>query len=143
MRRIETAIEIAAAPATVWSVLTDFAAYPQWNPFIVRLEGTPQVGARLSVTVRPPSGKPMSFRPTVLAADAGRALRWRGRVLMPGIFDGEHSFRLEPTAAGCRFHHDETFGGVLVPLFGTMLDSTARGFVEMNESLKRRAEKRG
>ena len=143
MRRIDTSIDIAASPAVVWSLLADIAAYPEWNPFIIRLEGEVRVGAGLTVTAQPPGGKPMSFQPTVLTVEPGRELRWRGKVLMPGIFDGEHSFTLEPIAAGCRFHHNETFGGILVPLFRTMLDSTARGFVEMNEALKRRAEARG
>jgi len=26
-----------------------------------------------------------------------RELRWLGRLLIPGLFDGEHSLRLEPT----------------------------------------------
>jgi hypothetical protein len=58
---------------------------------------------------QPPGGKPMTFKPTVLAADPARELRWLGRVLMPRLFDGEHGFRLEPTVGGCRLHHGETF----------------------------------
>jgi len=142
LRRIETAIDIAAPPRAVWDVLVDFAAYPDWNPFIRRLQGEARVGARLEVTVQPPGGKPMTFRPTVLAAEPARELRWLGRVLMPGLFDGEHGFRLEPTAGGCRLHHGETFGGLLVPLFGKMLDDTERGFAALNAALKERVERR-
>jgi hypothetical protein len=138
LRRIATAIDIAAAPAAVWAVLMDFAAYPDWNPFIRRLQGAARVGARLEVTVQPPGSREMTFKPTVLAVEPGRDLRWRGRVLMPGLFDGEHSFRLEPTASGCRFHHGETFSGLLVPLFGGMLAKTERGFEAMNAALGRR-----
>ena len=142
MRRIETAIDIAAPPRAVWDVLVDFAAYPDWNPFIRRLQGEARVGARLEVTVQPPAGKPMTFKPTVLAAEPARELRWLGRVLLPGLFDGEHGFRLEATAGGCRLHHDETFGGILVPLFGKMLDDTERGFAALNAALKERVERR-
>ena len=142
MRRIETAIDIAAPPEAVWGVLVDFAAYPDWNPFIRRLQGEARVGARLEVTVQPPGGKPMTFKPTVLAAEPARELRWLGRVLMPGLFDGEHGFRLEATAGGCRLHHGETFGGILVPLFGKMLDDTERGFAALNAALKERVERR-
>ncbi len=142
MRRIETAIDIAAPPRAVWDVLVDFAAYPDWNPFIRRLQGEARVGARLEVTVQPPGGKPMTFKPTVLAADPARELRWLGRVLLPGLFDGEHGFRLEPTAGGCRLHHGETFTGLLVPLFGRMLDGTAQGFGALNQALKERVERR-
>jgi len=142
LRRIETAIDIAAPPSAVWDVLVDFAAYPDWNPFIRRLQGEARVGARLEVTVQPPGGKPMTFKPTVLAAEPARELRWLGRVLMPGLFDGEHGFRLEATAGGCRLHHGETFGGILVPLFGKMLDDTERGFAALNAALKERVERR-
>jgi hypothetical protein len=83
----------------------------------------------------------MTFKPTVLAADPAHELRWLGRVLMPGLFDGEHGFRLEPTAAGCRLHHGEEFRGILVPLFKRMLDNTARGFTAMNDALKVRVER--
>jgi hypothetical protein len=140
VRRIETAIDIAASPRAVWTVLIDFAAYPDWNPFIRRLQGEPTVGTRLEVTVQPPGSSAMTFKPTVLAAEPEHELRWRGRVLVPGLFDGEHAFRLEPIKSGCRFHHGERFGGLLVPLFGGMLKSTEQGFVAMNEALKRRVE---
>jgi hypothetical protein len=34
MRLIDTAIDIHASAARVWSILTDFSAYSAWNPFI-------------------------------------------------------------------------------------------------------------
>jgi uncharacterized protein YndB with AHSA1/START domain len=45
---LRTSIDIAAPPERVWEVLTQLAAYPEWNPFIVRAEGTVAVGERLS-----------------------------------------------------------------------------------------------
>jgi hypothetical protein len=142
VRRLATAIDIAASPAVVWRVLTDFASYPEWNPFIRRLTGEPRVGARLEVTAQPAGRKAMTFKPTVLVADPERQLRWLGRVLMPGVFDGEHAFIIETTPAGCRLRQEEDFGGVLVPLFGTMLRDTAKSFEAMNLALKQRAERR-
>ncbi len=140
MKRIETAVDIAALPSAVWAVLTDFAAYPDWNPFIRRLQGEAKAGARLDVTVQPPGRRAMTFKPTVLSAQPNRELRWLGRVLMPGLFDGEHVFRIEPRTPGCRLHHGETFNGLLVPLFAGALAQTEQGFVAMNEALKRRVE---
>jgi uncharacterized protein YndB with AHSA1/START domain len=46
---ISTTLDIDATPQAVWDVLTDFAAYGEWNPFIDRAEGTPEVGAKLLV----------------------------------------------------------------------------------------------
>ena len=140
MPAIDTTIDIAASPSRVWSVLTDFAAYPQWNPFIVRIAGVPEVGGRLVVTIQPPGRKAMMFRPVVLAATPGVELRWRGRLLMPGLFDGEHTFRLGPADGGCRLDHGEVFSGLLSGLLGGTLPATRRGFIAMNEALKARAE---
>ena len=38
-REIVTEVEIAAPPDRVWAVLTDGAKYPEWNPFIVSMQG--------------------------------------------------------------------------------------------------------
>jgi hypothetical protein len=140
MPAIDTSIDIAAPPSRVWEVLTDFAAYPDWNPFITRIAGLPVVGGRLVVTIQPPGRKPMMFRPIVLAATPEVELRWRGRLLMPGLFDGDHLFRLCPADGGCRLDHSETFSGLLAGLLGGTLPATRRGFVAMNEALKARAE---
>lgn len=140
MRQIETTVEIAAPPAAVWRVLVDFPSYPAWNPFIRRVEGEARVGARLRVTVQPPGRRAMTFRPTLRVAEPGRELRWLGHLLLPGLFDGEHAFILEPSGAGCRLRHEETFRGLLVPAFGAMLDDTARGFAILNAALRQRAE---
>ena len=141
-KQIETEIEINASAATVWSILTDFAAHPTWNPFVKEISGTPKVGERLRVFIQPVGGKGMVFKPTVIRAEEGRELRWLGRLLIPGIFDGEHFFRIEPISDGrVRFVHGEIFSGVLVGLFAKSLDTgTASGFRAMNEALKKRAE---
>jgi len=84
----------------------------------------------------------MTFRPVVLTATPQSELRWRGRLLMPGLFDGEHAFQLELlSTAGCRLHHTERFSGLLVGLMGSgFLDAAREGFEAMNGALKRRAE---
>ena len=35
MKHLHTEIQIEAGPAEVWAVLTDFARYADWNPFLV------------------------------------------------------------------------------------------------------------
>ncbi len=85
----------------------------------------------------------MVFRPTVLACETNRELRWLGRLGIPGLFEGEHSFTLEPIDTGrTRLIQREVFTGVLVPLFARSLDGgTKKGFEAMNLALKERAEK--
>lgn len=84
----------------------------------------------------------MTFRPTVLKAEPNRELRWLGHLLIPGLFDGEHIFTIEPLGANrVRFVQREIFTGLLVPLLASGLDTdTRRGFEEMNQALKVRAE---
>ena len=142
MKEIHTEIEVNAGAEKVWRVLTDFAAYPDWNPFVRRVEGEVNVGSRLHVYVRPSGSTGMSFRPTVLVADPNREFRWLGHLWLPGLFDGEHSFLIEPLGEGrVRFVQQERFVGLLVPLLSKMLDGDTRhGFEEMNRALKLRAE---
>ena len=142
MKEIHTEIEIHAPAERVWRVLTDFAAYPEWNPFVRRGEGEVKVGSRLHVFIQPSGGKGMSFSPRVLVADPDRELRWLGRLWVPGLFDGEHSFVIEPLDEGrVRFIQRERFGGLLVPLLWNILDGqTRRGFDEMNRALRVRCE---
>jgi hypothetical protein len=141
MKTIETAIDIAAAPARVWQILTDFPAHAEWNPFITSIAGPLAVGEKLSIRVQPPGGKGMTFRPVLLVADEARELRWKGRLLLPGLFDGEHLFRLEPNGTGTRLHHGERFSGLFVAMTGrASFAQIERGFHAMNEALKRRAE---
>jgi hypothetical protein len=99
--------------------------------------------ARLSVRIHPPGGRAMTFRPVVLRVDADRHFSWRGRTLIPGLFDGEHVFELAPASAGhVRFEHGETFRGLLVPLLARSLATTTRrGFELMNAALKERVER--
>lgn len=143
MMEIRTEIEIHASPALVWRVLTDFPAHSQWNPFVKSIEGELAVGRRLNVWIAPPGSKGMQFRPTLLAVQPERELRWLGRLGVPGLFDGEHRFLIEPLEADrVRFVHSERFSGILVWLMKSSLDSGTRAsFEAMNQALKVRVER--
>jgi uncharacterized protein YndB with AHSA1/START domain len=39
MRELRREVELDASPERVWAVVTDFAAYPEWNPFIRLISG--------------------------------------------------------------------------------------------------------
>ncbi|MBM3217406.1 MAG: SRPBCC domain-containing protein [Candidatus Rokubacteria bacterium] len=142
MLTLRTEIDIDAPAPRVWDVLTDFDAFPRWNPFIRQIDGLLAPRMRLRVKIQPPGGRAMTFHPTVLRVDDGRRFVWRGRTLIPGLFDGEHFFELEPFATDrVRLVHGEHFRGVLVPLLaGTLRTTTRDGFERMNAALKARAE---
>jgi hypothetical protein len=141
VRELTSQVDINATAERVWKVLTDFAAYPEWNPFIRHASGELREGARLKVIIQPPGRRATTFRPVVVRYDPGRELRWLGRLLFSGLFDGEHIHRLEWLGEGrTRYQQSERLSGVLVGLLKRQLDDTQRGFEAMNEALKVRAE---
>lgn len=136
-KEIKTTIQIAASPEKVWKVLTDFDQYPNWNPFISSATGNFVVGQSIEI-----NAGGMKFKPTVLAFDEHKELRWLGKLLFSGVFDGEHSFQIIDNNDGTvTFNHEEKFSGLLVGMFAKKLDTdTKQGFEQMNQKLKELAE---
>jgi hypothetical protein len=140
---LKSDITIDAPAEHVWSVLTDLPAYREWNPFIVEAAGTVEPNGVLTLRMRPVGGSVTTVRPRLVAVDPGRRLRWKGRLLAPGVFDAEHEFVLQPSPSGTILTQSEVFSGILVPLFARQLKrATLPAFVAMNEALKRRVEQR-
>jgi hypothetical protein len=142
MKNIQTEILINTDITKVWDVLMNFDSYPKWNPFITSISGERKLGNRLTVSINPPGGKGMTFKPNILTLEANKEFRWKGKLGINGIFDGEHYFILESVDKDItKFIHGEKFSGLLVPLVGKMLDKTQKGFQLMNESIKKECEK--
>ena len=141
-RTLQAEITIQAPADQVWEVLTDFAAYRDWNPFMVDASGRALPGDRLELHLRL-NGRELTIRPEVLEADPGRKLRWLGRLLLPGLFDGEHSFTIRPTNPGqVQLVQQEEFRGLLSPLLlAVIAKPTLASFHQMNEALKGRVER--
>jgi hypothetical protein len=139
---LRTQVEITAPVDAVWGVLTDLAAYQDWNPFIVSAAGRAEVGEQLTNRMQPPGGRAVTFKPTVTEVEPAVTLEWLGHLGLPGVFDGRHRFDLAPSGdGGTLVTHSEQFDGILVRFMRTSLDTgTLAGFVAMNDALKARAE---
>ena len=139
---LRTEIRIAAPIEGVWETLTDLAAYPEWNPFIVSAAGRAEVGERLTNRMQPPGGRAITIRPTVTEVEPGAVFEWLGHLGLPGIFDGRHRFELTATGdGGTLVSHSEQFDGVLVRFMRSSLNTaTMAGLEAMNDALKARAE---
>jgi hypothetical protein len=136
--RSETTIE--GTPDEVWGVLSDFASYPEWNPGMAQVLGEANAGTRLHIRFQLNGGRVMTMKPTVLVAEPGRELRWLGRLLLPGIFDGEHRFEIHEAEPGrVRFVQGERFKGLLVPFLRKLIEvDTATTFTKVNAALAAR-----
>jgi hypothetical protein len=142
-RSIETTIDINAPIEEVWRILTDLPHYGEWNPLVVRAAGPLTVGKRLAVAVQLPGRGPMSFTPILVALVPQQEFRWLGTFVVPGLFTGEHSFRLISQSHGTTlFIHSERFTGILPPLMGGQwYERVRQGFESMNQAMKERAER--
>ena len=140
---IRTETQIDGTADEVWAVLTDFGSYGAWNPGMEDIQGEAKAGTRLTIRFSLNGGRTMTMKPTVLVAEPGRELRWLGRFLIPGLFDGEHRFEIVETAPGrVTFVQGERFKGLLVPFLGKLFVDTAATFAKVNEALARRVAAR-
>ncbi len=138
---IEAVTEIPAPAAAAWAVLADTERYPSWNPFVTRFDGSLDVGRRIDVTLALPGRKPQTMHPRMVEVHPGRRFAWLGRVGVPKILDGRHSFTVEATGADrCRLIHHERLSGVLVPIFRSVLtESTPEAFIALNQAAAHQA----
>lgn len=142
MREIKTEIEIYASAVRVWRVLSDFDSFPEWNPFVIKVEGKPIKGEILKIEVQLPDSMKLKFTPEILVAEPNKELRWVGNMPL-GMFRGEHYYKIEPLGENkSRFIHGEYFSGWFVPVIFAMVGKqTERGYHLMNQAIKDRAEK--
>ena len=143
MKEVRSEIEINSYPESVWKILTDFATYDQWNPFINKIIGLPTEGSKIDIFIETPSGKNRKYSPRITKVEEGRELRWLGKSSLPGFLNAEHIFTIEELQPeSVRFIQREVFDGLLTRLFGKSLDTDVmQGFQDMNDALKKRAER--
>ncbi len=142
MLTIEDQIEINAPAAVIWDCLMDFTHYPQWNPLIPFIEGTPTPGSSLNIRLTPPGLAACNYTLKVTAVAHATEFSWLGHLFMPGLMDGDHSFVIKHVAEGkTLFIQRETFQGILIPfLYPFLKKNMSAGFRQMNLALKKRIE---
>lgn len=133
---------IPASPADVWSVLTDFNSYRLWNPFLIEMAGTVQVGSHLQFVASQPNGETRRFNATVITCTAASLLHWRGSVGSPLLLRADHAFRLDRHGDATELVHEETFRGIAIPLMSRTIDATRDRFREMDAALRAEVEAR-
>jgi hypothetical protein len=131
---------IEAEPDTIWAILTDAPAYPDWDNDVLRIDGKIAPGERIKLysALDPKRGHPIK----VVGFEPGRAMTWKGGMPL-GLFKGIRTFELTPEGNGVtRFTMAERFSGPLVPLIGRTLPDFGPSFEKFANGLKRRAEDR-
>jgi hypothetical protein len=139
--RAETTINTPAE--IVWQTLTDVDNYHVWSSMLHYQRGKVALGETLNLRLSLPETD-YSFAPEVVALEPERVFAWRATTGFRGVFDGEHSFVLEPLAnQQTRLINREIYSGLLAPIFKRlpMMQGAQAGFVAMNEEIKRHSER--
>ena len=140
MRTIRTETVIDGPPSAVWSVLADLDAYEEWNPHLTAASGEPREGERVTVTVDR-SGRARTLHPRVTTVDPERRLQWVGTVGSSWLFEGRHTFDLEPLDGGkTLLVNREDLSGVLVRFVARAGDEAS--YESMNWALAERVGRR-
>jgi uncharacterized protein YndB with AHSA1/START domain len=137
-----TAAVIGAAPAAVWSILTDAAGYASWNPEIVAIEGRFAVDSRIKAHVKLGKGAVRRVSLRVTAFDPPVSMEWTGGMPL-GLFVGRRLLTVTPHDGGAAFRMLVTMTG---PLASLMVKSTGDRQPEIDQfsaALKARAERPG
>jgi hypothetical protein len=138
MRFYESAATIAAAPETVWSILTDAKGYPTWDSGVERVEGTIVSGERIKVHSEVSPGR--AFPVTVDRANDGAIMTWTGGMPL-GLFRGVRTFTLTPNGSGgTEFRMREEYSGPLLGLVWRSMPDLQPSFDKFASGLKQRAE---
>jgi len=142
--RIHTEIDIDAPADRVWDILTDFDAYPSWNPMIPNLRGELSVGSRLDFKISLNRRLKVPISVELVTADAPHELRWVGPTFTPlrRVLSGSHYFRIDSTDENhCRFSHGEDFEGLAIPAHWRRAEKAMTPlYAALNKAIKRRAE---
>ena len=136
-------VEIAAPAAFVWDVLTDFADYPQWNPYTIAVSTSLEIGTPIDLTLPNPDGSDGTFlnREWVRVVDPPHHLRYDTAEEMPGILAVRDQWIAPLDAGRCAYHTTDTISGKYADKVMEMTgDWVKAGFDSVANALKARAE---
>jgi hypothetical protein len=129
---------ISAPPDQVWARLADAASYPQWNPTVVKIDGTIALGQTIKLvsTLDPKR----TFKLKVAELDAPRRMVWSSGMPL-GLFTGRRTFTLTPRAdGGTDFAMEEVFSGPMAPMITRAIPDMTESFGQFAAALKAAAE---
>jgi hypothetical protein len=135
-------VSIEAKAETVFDVITDFARYGEWNPWLPTASGKPAEGEMIDVSVRLGQNKTTDVRHHVLTSKRGVEFRWCDTGWFTALAYGERARYLVPLAGGgVEYRVELRFTGVASALVRALYGrAMAAGLKAETLALKARAE---
>ena len=137
MRAYEAASLIGASPQSVWAVLSDLDAWPDWESGVASVQGRLAPGERVSLTVDVNPGR--AFRVKVAELSEPQRIVLRGGMPL-GLFVGERTYTLESEGPATRFRMREQYSGPLAGAIFKSIPDLSGSFQQFADGLKAKAE---
>ena len=138
MKEFSAKVTINAAPETIWGLLTDAAGYPDWDPGMIRLEGTVAHGKKITAYTK--TSPDRAFPVTVSHFVPNKEMTWSSGMPL-GLFKAERIFKLTPQGGGTvEFFVHERFTGPMMFLIGRTIPDLSGAFTDFAAGLKAKAE---
>ena len=138
MKEFKARITISASSETIWAILTDAPRYPDWDPGMIRLEGTIAQGEKITAYTKISPDR--AFPVTVDIVEKGKKMTWSSAMPL-GAFRGVRTFTLVEQGDGTvHFTAQEQFTGWMLPLIGRTIPDLTPSFNNFVAGLKARAE---
>lgn len=129
---------------TVFSVLDDFARYPEWNTFTERVITDRKVGGPVELHVNMPGASRRVMKERFTGYEAGKRMSWGLKWGYGILLDCDRIQEVEALPDGrTRYVTYEGFKGLLAPLVVRFFGSSVRkGFETCARDLATRSESR-
>lgn len=136
-------VEIAAPAAFVWDVLVDYARYPEWNPYTIKVETTLELGTRIDLTLPARDGTDQTFinREFIRIVAAPHHLRYDTGDEIPGVHGIRDQWITEIGPDRCAYHTTDLISGKYADIVMEKTgDWIKEGFDSVANALKARVE---
>ena len=140
MRSYEAATRIDADPGQVWDVLTDVAAWRDWDSGVDRVEGRIALGEQITIYATMIRSRPFTVAVTEIRPREG--MRWRGGLPL-GLAVIERTYHLDAQDDGgtvLTIREDHT--GPLAAVVGRTTPDLNPSFRQFCAGIKARTERR-
>lgn len=129
---------LPAPRAQVFARLLEWTAYPEWNPYITRIDGQPQLGQTIKVTFSMGFGPATTLTCQLAILDHSKTtVAWDYKAFLPWLYTARHSFAIEDSPAGASLIiQTEAIKGLMAcPLFGFFHKLLHKRFQAMHAAL--------
>lgn len=136
-------VEIDAPQALVWEILVDYARYPEWNPYTVRVDTRLEVGADVVLHLPHPDkpGETMTTTEVMRVLSPPHHLQYDTADNLPGIFAVRDQWVEDLGGGRSSYRTTDVFSGEHAQIAYDLQGSWVKeGFDAVAHALKARAE---